>query len=450
MADMRKGARSLHSYLGQLSPTEIASFDDPVSTRFEVAALERALDGRKVVFIKKPSEGKFPIVANLLTSRQKFAEALGTDVPSFEQFFLSSVAAPSKPVLVDQGAFHYSEKSARLSELPVVHHFEKDSGPYATGSMIITKNIETGTQNLSVHRLLRLDDEHFVVRMVEGRHLHRAYALAKEAGKDLPVAIVIGVHPAVEMAAAFQAPYGYDELTLANALLGGKMTTSTVDGGLVVPAEAEFVLVGVIGTRTFKEAMVEMLGNYDALREQPIVEVHKLYHRKGAVYRDILPGGLEHRMLMSYPVEIKMNKAVRDVAPSTKKVVLTDGGCNWLHAVIQISKRLEGEPKNALIAAFASHPSLKMAIVVDEDIDPANPKMVEYAVATRFQASKGLLIIRGAKGSSLDPSADQEKLLTDKLGIDATRPLSKPKAKFDVGRIPSYEATVKRFLGESD
>lgn len=218
---------------------------------------------------------------------------------------------------------------------------------------------------------------------------------------------------------------------------------------MVVPAEAEFVLTGVISSESSKEAMVEMLGNYDALREQPIVEVHKLYHRKEAVYRDILPGGLEHRMLMSYPVEIKMNKAVRDVVPSTRKVVLTDGSCNWLHAVIQISKRLEGEPKNALIAAFAAHPSLKMATVVDDDIDPSDPGRVEYALATRFQASKGLVLIPGAKGSSLDPSADQEGLLTDKLGIDATRSLKKPKEKFEIAEIPNYRATVRRILGEA-
>ncbi len=446
---MKKEAPSLQSYLARLGAKEIASFDAPVSTKFEVAALEKALDGRKAVMIKRPTTGRFPIVANLLSSHRKFAEALMTDVPSFEKFFMSSVAVPVKPALVDEGAFHFSEKPARLGDLPVVHHFADDSGPYITSSMVIAKNLETGTQNLSVHRLLRLDDGHLVVRMVEGRHLHRAHSLAQEAGKDLPVAIVIGAHPAVEMAAAFQAPYGYDELTLANSLLGGEMATCEVDGGLLVPSEAEIVMTGVIGSRTSKEAMVEMLGNYDAAREQPIVEVHKLYHRKGALYRDILPGGLEHRMLMSYPVEIKMNKAVRDAVPSTKKVILTEGGCNWLHAVIQISKRLEGEPKNALVAAFASHPSLKMATVVDDDIDPSDPKMVEYAVATRFQASRGLLMIKGAKGSSLDPSADQESLLTDKLGIDATRTLRKPKAKFEIAEIPNYRSIVKRLLGEN-
>jgi UbiD family decarboxylase len=109
----------------------MATIDVPVSTRFDVAALEKALDGKKAVFVRKPSEGRFPIVANLLTSHAKFAEALRTDVASFEAFFLSSVSRASKPALVDQGAFHHAEKTARLRDLPIVQHFEKDSGPSA-------------------------------------------------------------------------------------------------------------------------------------------------------------------------------------------------------------------------------------------------------------------------------------------------------------------------------
>jgi UbiD family decarboxylase len=118
---------------------------------------------------------------------------------------------------------------------------------------------------------------------------------------------------------------------------------------------------------------------------------------------------------------------------------LTDGGSNWLDAVIQIHKRLEGEPKNALLAAFASHPSLKIAIVVDQDIDPRDARAVEYAVATRCQADRDLIIINNTKGSTLDPSSDQVNLLTTKMGIDATATLLKPKDRFEVATIPGQE-----------
>jgi UbiD family decarboxylase len=142
---------------------------------------------------------------------------------------------------------------------------------------------------------------------------------------------------------------------------------------------------------------------------------------------------------MGLPVESKMLEEIVNVVPSTKTVHLTDGGSNWLDAIIQISKKLEGEPKNALMAAFSSHPSLKMAIVVDEDIEPSDPVAVEYAISTRCQADRGFMIITNVKGSSLDPSSDQENLLTTKVGIDATATLLKPKERFNIAKIPGEE-----------
>ena len=130
-------------------------------------------------------------------------------------------------------------------------------------------------------------------------------------------------------------------------------------------------------------------------------------------------------------------------------MVLTDGGSNWLTAVIQIKKRVEGESKNALLAAFAAHPSLKIAIVVDEDIDPTNSVEVEYAISTRCQADKDMIIIQNAKGSSLDPSSDQINLLTTKLGIDATATLLKVKERFEIAKIPGEEnIKLSEYLSE--
>jgi 2,5-furandicarboxylate decarboxylase 1 len=185
--------------------------------------------------------------------------------------------------------------------------------------------------------------------------------------------------------------------------------------------------------------MVEMLRTYDFKRKQPIFELDKIRFRNNAIFYDILPGFAEHRLLMGLPVEAKIFHAVKNVVPTTKSVYLTDGGSNWLDAVIQIRKRLEGEPKNALLAAFASHPSLKIAIIVDDDIDPRDPRAVEYAISTRCQAERDLIVVQNAKGSSLDPSSDQVNLVTTKMGIDATATLLKPKERFEVARIPGQE-----------
>lgn len=280
-----------------------------------------------------------------------------------------------------------------------------------------------------------------VIRMVEGRHLHKYYSFAKEHGEDLKVTIVVGVHPAISIASAYQAAYGFDEMILANSLLKGELSLSKSDySGLYVPTYSEIILEGrILQDRTAEEWMVEMLRTYDIKRQQPVFELDKIRFRNNAFFQDILPGFSEHRLLMGLPVEAKLYEGVKNVVSSTKTVHLSDGGSNWLTAIIQIHKRLEGESKNALLAAFANHPSLKMAIIVDDDIDPTDPVAIEYAISTRCQADKGLLIIPNAKGSSLDPSSDQVNLLTTKLGIDATVSLLKDKERFEIAHIPGED-----------
>jgi len=169
---------------------------------------------------------------------------------------------------------------------------------------------------------------------------------------------------------------------------------------------------------------------------QPILEVVNIMHRRDYIYQALLPGGPEHRLLMGLPREAAIYEAVSKAVPKVKAVNLSAGGCGWLHAVISIEKQTEGDGKNALLAAFAAHPSLKHAIVVDSDIDVFNPEEVEWALALRFQASEDLIIIPNARGSTLDPSADQIQGLTSKMGIDATRPLKVSREKFERARIP--------------
>jgi UbiD family decarboxylase len=344
-------------------------------------------------------------------------------------------------------AGQYEQNSSRnLYDLPIVTHFEKDAGAFVTASIVFAKDGERGNQNSSTHRLLRLDERHMAIRMVEGRHLHKCFTYAKDHGEDLKVAIAIGVHPAASIAAAYQAAYGVDEMTIANALLdNGLKVAKAPYAGVFVPSHAEIVLEGrILKDRVQEEWMVEMLRTYDFKRQQPVFELERIRFRDNAIYHDILPGYAEHRLLMGLPVEAKMYDYVKSVVPTTQAVHLTDGGSNWLSAVIQIKKRLEGEPKNALMAAFAAHPSLKMATVVDEDIDPTDAVAVEYAITTRCQADRSFVIMPNAKGSSLDPSSDQQNLLTTKVGIDATATLLKPKERFEIAKIPGQEKVDAR------
>lgn len=420
-----------------------------VDSKFELAAVTALLDGREAVLFSRVRNAKFPVASNVCGTAKRFYLAIsgGSDAAAseFNKGMIHEIinrrlknAAPPKN---GPGGLYEKNTSKSLGDLPIVTHFEKDAGPFITASIVHARDQEKGNQNSSTHRLLLMDDRHMAIRMVEGRHLHKCYTFAKDHGEDLKVAITIGVHPAVNIAAAYQAAYGVDEMTIANSLLDGGLTMSkTSFSGLYVPSHAEIVIEGkILSDRTHEEWMVEMLRTYDHKRMQPVFELEKISYRDGAIYHDIMPGYAEHRLLMGLPVEAKILDHVKNVVPTTLAVELTDGGCNWLAAVIQMKKRLEGEPMNAILAAFAAHPSLKMATVVDDDIDPTDAAAVEYAVATRCQADRDLLIIPGAKGSSLDPSSDQVNLLTTKLGIDATATKTKPKERFEIARIPGQE-----------
>jgi 2,5-furandicarboxylate decarboxylase 1 len=439
----------IRNFIDQIKKSgQLSIIKKKVSTKYEIAAITAKVDGGNAILFENIKESKLRLVANLVGTRARFAKAIGASESTIHHKVISAIGHAKKPKIISGGKF--LENSSRdLSVLPIVTHFEKEPGPFITSSIIYAKNPETGAQNSSFHRLMPLDKAHFSIRMVEGRHLHRTFVDAKEHGKDLKVAITVGVHPAISIAGAYQAEWGKDELDIANTLLAGKLSLTKLPySGLAVPSGAEIVMEGnILADKTHKEWMVEMLRTYDFARQQPVFELKKLYYRNNAIFHDILSGYAEHRLLMGMPIEAKLNRELKKSVPQTNQVVMSDGGCNWLHAVVQISKKKDSDAKKAIEKTFASHRSLKLVTVVDDDIDPSDPVAVEYAMATRFQADKDLTIIQKVRGSSLDPSSDQKNLLTAKLGIDATRPLSKRKEGFEIAKIPGQEKiSLKKYL----
>lgn len=439
----------MRSYLDILSKNkELAVVKKKVSTKFEIAAITAKMDGSKAILFENIKDSKFRVVSNLVGTRKRFAYAVGAPENKIHEKVISAIKHASKPKITKKSQF-MENQSKDLFTLPIVTHFEKEPGPFITSAIIYTKNQEMGTQNSSFNRLLRLDKKHFSIRMVEGRHLHRTFVYAKEHGEDLKVAISVGVHPAVSIAGAYQADWGKDELEIANELLNKKLSLSTTPySGMHVPSDSEIIIEGrILKDTTHKEWMVEMLRTYDFKRNQPVFELDKIYYRNNPIFHDVLAGFAEHQLLMGMPIEAKINKELKQILPKTKNVVLTQGGCKWLHAVVQISKKRDSDPKKAIDAAFSAHRSLKNVIVVDDDIDPSDPVAVEYALATRFQADKDIVIVPKVRGSSLDPSSDQKNLLTAKMGIDATKSFSKRAEGFEIAKIPGAEKiSLKNYL----
>jgi UbiD family decarboxylase len=431
----------LRNYISLIKKSgDLKTIKTQVSTKYEIAGITAKLDGSYAVLFENIKESDFNLVSNLVGTRKRFAQAIGSNEAKIHEKVISAIKKAKKPKIVSSAKF-MENNSRNLSVLPTVTHFEKESGPFITSSIAYVKNPETGKQNSSFHRMMPIDKTHFSIRMVEGRHLHRCFIDAKEHGEDLKIAITVGVHPAISIAGAYQAEWGKDEIDIANSLLGGNLTLSKLPfTGLNVPSGTEIVMEGrVLQDKTHPEWMVEMLQTYDHERKQPVFELENLHFRNNPIFHDVLAGFSEHRLLMGMPIESKLNGELKKSFPQTKQVSMTNGGCNWLHAVVQIKKKNETDAKKIIKKTFESHRSLKQVTVVDEDIEPTNAEAVEYAMATRFQADKDLIIQTKIRGSSLDPSSDQKKLQTAKMGIDATKPLSKRPEGFELAKIPKID-----------
>ncbi len=419
----------LRSFLEELfNRNEAEEVSTRLSVNVEVTRYILSTSVKKTIVFKNIiGYENFRVLSNLVSTREKFLLALGiNDSINLFSSLISSCERPLKPKEVESAEF-MENVSFSLNDIPILKYFKNDGGKYITSGIIIAKDPELEFQNASFHRMMLLDDRHLVVRIVP-RHLHRIYSKYKRKGLDTPVAIVIGVHPAILLAAASSPRYGIDELHVANRLTNDKVRTVYMqDVELFVPHDAEIVILGRILHDKYAEEgpFVDITGTYDIIRRQPVIEINKILFRTNALYHAIVPASAEHRSLMGLYREALIWRYVSNIVPSVKDVVLTNGGCGWLHCVISIKKEREGDAKNVILAAFAAHPSLKAVVVVDDDIDARNPTEVEWAIATRYQPAEDTIILSGVRGSSLDPSSNQEKLLTSKIGIDATRPLDK-------------------------
>ena len=403
-----------------------------------VSKVLRQYDRGPVLLFEETEKPPYRIVANVFSERKRLLEILGAR--SHEEAYEKLLEAERRPLepVVRPMPEDLEEVGDKLDALPILKYYGRDAGPYITAGIVIARDVEEGFQNMSIHRLLKLGRDRMAIRIVP-RHLYAMYEKARERGEDLRVAIVVGAHPVLYVAAASSPPYGVDEAHVAARIMGGLEVFESDLTGLAIPADAEIVIEGRIlrDERAPEGPFVDVTGTYDIVRMEPVVVVDRvLAVEADPLYQAILPAGSEHRLLMGFYREAKIWKAARSVVPTVREVRLTEGGCGWLHCVISMRKKFEGDPKNVIMAAFAAHPSLKMVIVVDEDVDVDDPIQIEWALATRMQPDEDLVVVRNARGSSLDPSADQERLLTSKLGIDATIPLGKPRESFERAEIP--------------
>ena len=386
-----------------------------------------ALDGQPVLFNAPTSFPSWRVLSGMCAQRQYFAQSLTCTVDNLIRRMADAMEHPDLPLLLkDAPCQEVVEAEVNLTRLPIPRYHPDDGGPYITAGVVIIKDLDFG-RNIAFHRMMMLDERRFTARLVEGRGTHTAWLKAVEAPspRDLPVAIAIGCPIQVLLAAAMSPDKGVDELSIAHALAPTPLVQcQTVD--LAVPAEAELILEGRITRGLDDEGpFPDLTGTMDIVRQQPVIAIEHVTHRRDPIFHALLPAGLEHKNLMGMPREPTILAAVDQVCRCTGAYV-TPGGMSWLHAVVQIDKQYDEDGRRAIRAAFKGHTSLKHVVVVDTDVNLYDSADVEWAIATRFQADQDLVILTDQPSSSLDPSATQkagQKARTAKMGLDATVPL---------------------------
>jgi len=438
----RKPVTDLRAWLDILAGSNRLAVARPnVKLRFELSAIAKTLDGTKATLFPHPDGHPVPVISGLTSDRAWMAEAMGVAndqlLATYQEAALNPIPwreVASAPV---HEVVHREVELPRLLPIPV--HNELDSGPYITAGLLISRNPKSGAQNVTIHRL-QLSGPNRLGVLLLPRHTLRFFQMAEEAGGDLPVAIVVGVDPLTLLSSQAIAPIDFDELTIAGALHGRPLdVVKCLTSDIRVPANAEIVLEGRIlaRTREMEGPFGEFPQYYSEPAEQHVIEIGVVAHRKNPIFHTILGGGIEHLLLGGIPREATIMSHLRRSFPGVLDVHLSRGGTCRYHLNVKLDKRHEGEGKNVIMGAFGAHYDIKHVVVVDKDVDIHNQAEVEWAIATRFQADRDLVVISNALGSRLDPSGDNG--VSAKMGFDATVPLASPPLKYKRIRVPGEE-----------
>ena len=420
----------------------------------EIAALMKRLDGAEALVFPKVKGHKVPVIGNLLASQGNCEAAFGVSYREIREFVARALGNPVAPQRVSkapcQENVHRDFDLGRM--LPVLRHTEADSGRFITAGIVIVQDPESGVYNASYHRLQLLGPKKTGVKLDFGRHLRLAYERAQKLKQDLPIAVCIGTDLAVHYTAATmgaQMPEHMDELAVAGGLRGSPLpVVKCITQDLWIPAETEVVLEGKMKWQgTVREGpFAEFIGYLSPEGDSPVFEVEALTHRNDPVYHAINGYGRETVMLRKYVMEASLLKALQAAVPIIHDAEMTAGGLHRFIAVLSVKKtspQQEGLQRNAILAAFATLKDLDLVIAVDDDIDIRDPVDVEYALATRMEASRDVFVIPDARGHEYVRAGKNG--VVAKLGIDATVPFEE-KARFARASFKAVEIKESEWL----
>lgn len=427
LADLRTTLARLDSI-----PGELMRIHEEVPARFGVSARYARWAGTPAA----PPTGPGPAVLfervtpeageasaalmGLYGTRRRAAALLDLTPTEVPHRLLDAVKSPLPAVRTDDvRRWSRTSYAPDLRRLPVPVFTDEDAGPYLTLGAVLATDPQSGVRNLSIHRMCVQGPDLLTIWMVPGRHLESAHKAALRRGRALPVAVHVGLAPALLLSSCCPDSLvgeHLDELAVAGALGGAPvelMSCRTVNAPCV--AHAEYVIEGELGSATLPEnadgfaATPEFLGYQGrAHPELPVIRVTGITARPGAVFQAVSGPGQEQSVLLGFGMEAAVLAYLRRRGTPALAVHCHTAGGGQLMAVLQWpQKAASGDDalvRNACSAVLEEFRMVKLVLAIDEDVDVESDQDLWWALATRLQADRDVVVLPDREGFPLDPT----------------------------------------------
>lgn len=438
----------LRGFLDDLAG-ELIRVGEPLDPQFEVAALLSEVQGTGRAVLCENIKGRpgARIAGNLLSSRRLAARALGTGEDKLVDTYVARSAQRVPPVPAQEApvqAVVHRQPADVGALLPLLTHYEKDAAPFLTCGVVLARDPATGQRGMGIHRMMFKGGRRFGI-LLANPPLSQFLANAEASGKPLEVAVALGVDPAMLIASVVKTgPLGPDKMDIAGSLRGAPVELVrglTVD--LEVPARAEVVLEGRVlpGVREPEGPFGENTGYYFS-NTSPVVEIDAVTHREDFIFPALVPWTADVDTLLSLAGGAELLGQLKGLVRGVVDLDIVPGTCSFA-AVIAVKGCPAYEVRRLMHLALNLDRRLKSVTVVDDDVDIRNPREVAWALATRFQADRDMVVLGGMEGYVIDPSS--AGAAGAKMGFDATRGAG---ATFDRIALPAGAAARARTVAE--
>jgi len=418
----------IKSFIDNLrSRGDLISLSTPLDPKYEISAVLSEMGKREApaILFERVRGHRLPVVGNLLGTRKRLSLALGIDPEKLFEEFPKRMEKRLSPILIrDSSPRTVFKKGIDLKKLlPVLTHYAGDSGPYITSGFSSARDPETGVIGRGLHRMQMRGKNRLGISLLNPP-LAEIYGKYKRMRRRMEIATVIGMDPLIFLASILKAPAGVDKLSIAGGIRGKAVPMAKAENiDLEIPAFGEIVIEGFIDPKGKEEDGVlgESSGYYMGFSKSPTIQVIAITFRKKPLYHAIVPWSLEVDNLLYLVHGLDFVPKMKREIPSIKEIRLIPGTFGS-HAVMSMDTENKGEIRRALSLAL-SFTNIKKIIAVNTDINIQDDQELEWALATRFQADKDLMVMINLRGQPIDPSSGNG-FLTAKMGLDATKPRS--------------------------